>query len=265
MDTETTEPFEMNSPSPLIVLQRKICRMRRKFLLVAAGGGFAAAIGTLVALLAVGIFLDWRLALGPQARAIMLIIDSTVFVFIIARYIVQPLVSAPDDDMLALMVERGHPQFRGRLISSVQLSRESTTPSPLLVRALVTETAQIAKDVDFGDSIAIGTFVRLAIGASLLAVLAITGYACTRPTSAALLRRAVLAETRLPQRATATAEIARNPNPSPGAVMAESQKRAHLKALLNRNLDDLSKVAEDEETLEHDLEVLIEPKAGPTN
>src|ERR1700687_5636154 len=115
MDTETVEPIEMISPPQLTdsravpvsgVLQRKIRGMRRKFLLVAAVSGFAAAVGAAVALLMVGTLLNWWLTLGREVRAIMLAVDGIVFLWIGARYIVRPILSAPDDDMLALMVER---------------------------------------------------------------------------------------------------------------------------------------------------------------
>ncbi len=274
MDTETIEPIEMISAPRLtdsptapdsVVLQRKIRGMRRKFLLVVAGSGFAAAVVAVAVLLTVGMLLDWRLTFGREARTILLAIDSIVFLWIVVHTIVRPILSIPDDDTLALMVERRQPQFRGRLISSIQLIRETTASSPSLVRNLVAETTRLAERVDFSESIAVTAFVRLAIAASLLAVIASGGYAFGRPTTSALLGRAFLANTSLLRRAVTSAQPAGNPNPSTATADGISQKHAKLKTLLDRELNDLNKIAQDEDNLKRDTEDLIQPKAATTN
>jgi len=274
MDVKTIEPIEMISAprltdSPVtpdtVVLKRKIRGMRRKFRLVVAGSGFAAAMAAVAVLLTVGMLMDLWLTFGREARAILLGIDGIVFLWIVVRTFVRPILSIPDDDTLALMVECRQPQFRGRLISSIQLTRETTTSSPSLVRNLVAETTRLAERVDFSESITVTALARLAISTSLLAVIAIAGYAFGRPTSAALLGRVFLADTSLREQAVASAQTIGSPNSSPARVDGKSKKEAELKTQLDRELNDLNKIAQDEDNLKRDTEDLIQPKAATTN
>jgi hypothetical protein len=257
------------------VLQQKIRGMRCRLLLVAMGSGLAAAVAAAMALLTVGMLLDWWLTLSRQTRAIMLAVDGAAIIWMIARHMIHPILSAPDDDMLALMVERTRPQFRGRLISSVQLTGAATPSSPSLIHALVADTERLAEDVDFGESIPTTTLLRLAIAATLMVLATVAGIACTRPASLALLGRAFLAAARAQQQAVTSTEISRSPSLFPdkdGGVgsqpvnaVGKSQKRAQLRSLLDRDLNDLSHIARDEETLQRDLEALIQQKAASTN
>ena len=71
----------------------------------------------------------------------------------------------PDDDELALLVERGYSQFASRLIASLQLTRPNALQSneaPSLVRELVAETERLARPLDFTAVIATRELRRLA-------------------------------------------------------------------------------------------------------
>ena len=94
------------------------------------------------------LFLDWWLELPWLVRLGSLLIQAGVAGTLLARDVVLPLLRPPDEDELALMVEKARPEFRTRLIASLQLARPGgLTPgsSPTLVAALVRETDEAAK------------------------------------------------------------------------------------------------------------------------
>ena len=81
------------------------------------------------------------------------------------HHIIVPFIRQPDDDELALLVERGYSQFASRLIASLQLTRPNALQSneaPSLVRELVAETERLARPLDFTAVIATRELRRLA-------------------------------------------------------------------------------------------------------
>src|SRR3954468_15141178 len=111
------------------LLLSKISAVRAKHSAVSVGTGLGLAVTALVAGLALGMLLDWWLDLPRWVRAAFLAIDLALLVTIIVQAIVLPIVGGPDEDEIALRVEEANPEFRTRLIASVQLSRPMAVPA----------------------------------------------------------------------------------------------------------------------------------------
>jgi hypothetical protein len=105
------------------MLGARLARLRRKHVSTAALTGVAMAVGVGIELLALSMFLDWWLDLAWGVRLALLLGQAALFAFIALRFIATPLLHQPDDDDLALMVEKARPEFRSRLIASIQLTR----------------------------------------------------------------------------------------------------------------------------------------------
>src|SRR5687767_12320973 len=97
------------------ILAGKIASVRRKHALFAALRGLLAMAGALVLLLAFEMLLDWYVDLPRKIRALLLAIDLTVLTYMLLTYVVAPMIWGPDEDEVALMVERERPEFQTRL------------------------------------------------------------------------------------------------------------------------------------------------------
>src|SRR5436190_7667324 len=162
-DIATISPASGPAVQPSALLQAKIDALRRKHVTVAVATGLAMAVAVAVELLALALFLDWLMELPWVIRLILLIAQLGVLCYITWHSILRPLLNQPDDDELALMVEKARPPFRSRLIASLQLTRPGGIPpgaSPMLVDSMVEETEALAKPIDFNAIVSTDRLTR---------------------------------------------------------------------------------------------------------
>ncbi|HLL89338.1 MAG TPA: PA14 domain-containing protein [Tepidisphaeraceae bacterium] len=177
------------------LLHTKLAAVRRKRAAVAVATAVGAAVGVAVLVATVEMMIDWWFELSFTVRAAVLAIELAAAVTILVRWAVLPLVAAPDDDELALTVERSVPEFRSRLISAVQLIRPGAVPAGAaggMVAALVRETERVAEPIDFAAVIPTRDMTRVLSLAAVAVVLGIAGLAYGGATAADLLKRHVL-------------------------------------------------------------------------
>src|SRR5262245_39659256 len=105
------------------LIRSKLDATRRRHLGFAAGSGASIGVCTFITGLAVSMLLDWWIELPTWARAGLLAINLAVVAYVLVRYVIIPVWTAPDDDEVALWVEAHAPQLKSRLISAVQLAR----------------------------------------------------------------------------------------------------------------------------------------------
>ena len=152
------------SVPPSALLAGQLAAVRAKRTNVAVGSGVALLLGGLTLALGLGMVLDWFLDF-PWALRLLLFLGYLAGVGHVAwHHIIVPFIRQPDDDELALLVERGYSQFASRLIASLQLTRPNALQSneaPSLVRELVAETERLARPLDFTAVIATRELRRL--------------------------------------------------------------------------------------------------------
>jgi hypothetical protein len=188
-------------PSPL--LQEKIAELRRRYLSVAVLTGIAMALAVAVELLALAMFFDWWLDLPWGLRLLSLVAQAGIFTFIVVRMIVRPLARQPDDDELALMVERARPEFRGRLIAAMQLTRSPDVPpgtSAVMIDALVEETEAYAQPVNFPQIVPCDRLQRFGLLALVVLVMGLGGFVYGRAITVDLLKRVFLSTVAVPRK-----------------------------------------------------------------
>jgi hypothetical protein len=189
------------------LLLSKISAVRAKHSAVAVGTGLAMAVTALVLGLAVGMLLDWWLDLPRWVRAGFLAIDLAMLVAIVVNTIVLPIVGGPDDDEIALRVEKANPDFRTRLIAAIQLARPNAVPagaSASMVRATIVQAESIAGRLDFAEVIQTDRLVKLLIVAALVLLGGLTAFVAGQSgndhVSGDLLARALLSNTAVPRK-----------------------------------------------------------------
>ena len=189
--------------APSALLQQRIDALRARHVSVAVMTGVAMAIVVSIELLALAMFLDWWLELPWGVRLISLILQVGVLSFILFGSILAPILRQPDADALALMVEKSRPEFRTRLIASLQLTRPNAIAagtSAALVGALVEETEALARPGDFRKIVSTERLKRFAMLAVLIPFMAAFGFANGRDTCEDLLRRVFLSSVPVPRK-----------------------------------------------------------------
>ena len=165
--------------------------------------GMAMAVVVGVELLALAMFLDWWLELPWGVRLVSLIFQAALLGRILFVHVLAPILRQPGPDELALMVEKSRPEFRSRLIASLQLTRPEAVAagtSASLVGALVSETEALARPGDFRKIISTERLKKFAMLAVFIPILAVFGFTTGRDTCGDLLRRAFLSSVPVPRK-----------------------------------------------------------------
>ena len=160
----TAAPEQRTAVPPSALLAGKLAAVRSKKVGVETGSGVAMLLGGLVLALGIGMAADWFLDLPWAVRLLLFLGYLAGAGHVIWHRILIPFLRQPDDDDIALLVERGNSPFGTRLIAALQLTRPGALQSgeaPALVRALVSETERLAEPVDFTAVICTRQFRRL--------------------------------------------------------------------------------------------------------
>jgi hypothetical protein len=200
---ETPAKPEGASAPPSALLARKIAGLRRRHVVIAVLTGFAIAVSVGIELLALEMFIDWWLDLRWSTRLVLLLAQAAVQAYILVRLVIVPILRQPDDDEVALMIERARPTFRSRLIASLQLTRSGAIPpgaSVALVSALVDETQSIAQQTDFKSIISTERLKKFGLMAVSVLLIGIGGVAAGKATVWDLLKRAFLSHCPVPRK-----------------------------------------------------------------
>jgi hypothetical protein len=165
--------------------------------------GLAVATLVGVEVLGLAMLLDWWIELPWAIRLILFLAQVCFLGWLIAWHVVCPLLKKPSDEQLALAVERAMPQFRTRLIASVQLTRPGAIPksaSATMVAALVEQTEAFAAAVDFNSIVSLEKLKAIGAAAICVSGIAVAAFCYGRPVTAQLLKRACLSNTPVPRK-----------------------------------------------------------------
>ena len=184
-------------------LREKLVALRRKHVQVAVLTGLGLALAVGVEILALVMFLDWWLEIPWGLRLVLLLGQVLLQGYILVRQVLRPLLRQPDEDTLALMVEKARPEFRSRLISTVQLTRPGAVTAGTalpLVDSLVAETEALSQPQDFRAIVPMERLQKIAMLALSVVMLALAGMAYGRGTGWDLLQRAFLSNIPVPRK-----------------------------------------------------------------
>ena len=191
--------------SDLKQIQSRLSALRGKVTTALVLDGAARVAGVLLAVIALSFTMDRVFKLETGARAVILIAILGVIGYAIWRFLAHRLGGVPGEDPLAIAVERHFPELGDRLISALQLSRESDPErygmSPQLVQDAIDEAIEPASKVRFSEILASGRIARNAVlGALALLVIAGASAADTESSSIWFKRNVLLQSVRWPQK-----------------------------------------------------------------
>jgi hypothetical protein len=188
---------------PSALLQAKLGTLRRRHLNVAAGAGLARMAGAAAVLVGLEMLLDYWLDIPWAGRACLLGVTLGVTCILAFRHLLRPFLERPDDDALALLVERHVPSFRSRLIATVQLTRPGAvarSAAVSLVEALRSETERLAEPISFASVVSTRALRKFGAGATAALLAGLIALVAGGPEARALLRRAFLSRTPVPRK-----------------------------------------------------------------
>ena len=134
-------------------LQQRIAAVRRKERGVVLLAGLCRSAVALVCAVLAYFLVDWIFDLPYAARLVFAAIAVGAFFYVVYKHLIRELRRIEDDDEIALRVEGRNPDLRGRLISTLQLTRAGHAGayigSPELIAALEAETTRMSEPLDF--------------------------------------------------------------------------------------------------------------------
>ena len=153
-------------------LQYRINAVRRKERRVVFFEGFFKSAVALVAAVLTYFLVDWLSDLPYAARLIFAGSGAAFVCYVIWKYLIRELRRIEDDDEIALRVEGRNLELRGRLISTLQLTRASKSGvyagSPELISALEAETVRMSEPLDFFRIISTEMLARFGAAAAVI-------------------------------------------------------------------------------------------------
>ncbi|MBA2480479.1 MAG: hypothetical protein H0V44_07435 [Planctomycetes bacterium] len=168
------------------LLLDKIDQVRRRHRSVQISAGVFKSVLALIGLVAAFFILDWLVlyrtvgetSADRWARLLLLLSVIATFSYVVWRTVWIEYRRVEDDDDVALRIEKGHPELRGRLISTVQLTREmrrqpKNSGSKELIDALEEETVDFSRALNFSDIINLKVLKKVALVALGLTVFAL--------------------------------------------------------------------------------------------
>ena len=156
----------------LAELQDRLARVRGKERRFIAVQGICRVLVTLALAIVVIFALDWLVDLPYGARLLAAGVGLLLTGYVAYRYLYLELHKIQDDDEMALRVEARNSELRGRLISTLQLTRTEKSGayagSHEMIHALEDETLQMASPLDFSRVISTVMLKRLLIVAGVV-------------------------------------------------------------------------------------------------
>jgi len=153
-------------------LQRRIEVVRSKERTTIMLAGLSRTVLVLIAAVLGYFLLDWLFQLPYLGRLVAICGVLAGVGYTIHKHLLKELRKIHDDDEIALRVEARNPGLNGRLISSLQLARESRkggyVGSPELIAALEGDTLRVAAPLDFFKVINREALVRFGVAAAVV-------------------------------------------------------------------------------------------------
>jgi hypothetical protein len=205
----TAPPEPIESPAALReaaanpILAARLEALRRRHVSVAVLTGLSMLVVICLEVLAVAMFLDWWQEWPMSVRLLSLLVQAGLFGWLFLAFVLRPIFRQPNEDALALMVEKARPEFRSRLIAAVQLARPGAVPptaSLALAEAVIAEAGTLAQPADFRQIVPMDSLRRFGLMAAIIPALAFGGFFYGRDICVVLLKRVFLSSTPVPRK-----------------------------------------------------------------
>ena len=155
------------------VLERKIAAVRLKHSLVEGISGAAMALAAFNSVVLVAAFLDWWLNFPFALRVVLLCGYVAGTGYILFRYTILPTIRTPDDESIALWVEREEPSLESRLIATVQFESQPVEDAGIsrgIIAAMISQTEELVRSMNFMKVVKTNRLLKL-LAAAVVSIL----------------------------------------------------------------------------------------------
>ena len=189
----------MPEQSPL--LTRKLRALGRTLVLTEFSRRVVTAITGAIVLLALLVLTDFLFEWPLETRKVLLTIAGCLAGMLLVRALVTPITQHRDDEELALLSERHHPDFDSRLISAVQFAKGKVAGAGGggMMAAMVSDTEDVAKDTYLLDAVDPRFLGRALLVFVTIGALAAGAYFAFHKRTPTLVRRAFLQDVAIPR------------------------------------------------------------------
>ena len=188
-----------NSESKL--LTRKLRSLGRTLVLTELSRRLVIAVTAAILLLAAIVVCDALFELSLDARKTLLTIAGVITGALLIRTLITPITQHRDDEELALLTEKQHPDFDSRLISAIQFGKgkASTGGESAVVQGMVADTESIARDTNLFDAVDPRFLGRALLAFFAIATFAVVGFFVFQKLTPTLVKRAFLQDIAIPR------------------------------------------------------------------
>jgi hypothetical protein len=152
-------------------IRKRLDRLRGRVFTALLLDGGARLAGTLLGVIAISFALDRFFKLELAARVVLLLAALAVLGWILWRFLYRRVSDLPGEDPLAVAVESRFPDLKDRLITAVQLSRETDPErygmSPQLIEDAIRDALDPTQSIRFDEVLARGRLTGSGVGGNL--------------------------------------------------------------------------------------------------
>ena len=170
----------MNTRENYAELQARILDARRVWKRSFFWTGFAIVLTGVIALFVGEAVVDWLMPLPSTVRIALLAIGAGAIVYLLYKYLIQPIRASLTLRDVALNVERNHPNLEDRLVSAIEFGdRESADPIEAhMLQRLLEDTVERVRSINFKATIDhsrtrkhVGIAALVVVGCAVLSLL----------------------------------------------------------------------------------------------
>ena len=191
-------------PTQSKLLTTKLRSLGRTLVLTELTRRLAIAISMAILLLAALVLCDALFELPLDTRRILLTIAAAITGALLLRALLTPITQHRDDEELALISEKQHPEFDSRLISAVQFARGKGSAggdgdeNPIVDR-MIADTEAVAAKTDLLEAVDWRFLGRALLTTAAVTSLAAIAFFAWQKVTPALVQRAFLKDVAIPR------------------------------------------------------------------
>ncbi|MGI9240134.1 MAG: hypothetical protein ACR2RV_05005 [Verrucomicrobiales bacterium] len=191
-------------PTHSKLLTHKLRSLGRTLVFTELTRRLSIAASVAILLLACLVLCDALFELSMETRRIMLTIAGAIAGGLLLRALLTPISQHRDDEELALITEKQHPEFDSRLISAVQFANGKGSvagdgeDNPI-VRRMIADTEEVAAETDLLDAVDWRYLGRALLVVAVVAGLATIAFFTWNRVTPALVQRAFLQDVAIPR------------------------------------------------------------------